>query len=299
MRKAPKHSSGIVTFTVGKNDPRVLQDFIAAKLSISRRMAKAVIDGRETWVNRSCVWIAHHALKTGDSIDIPARVAKGAKGSLAAAKGEKRHIRVLWQDENYLAADKPSGVLSCGDDSSAEAILRNQESLPNLVAVHRLDRDTTGVMLFAKSHAAFLAAVEEFKTRKVSKTYHAIASGNVKFPRTTIDAPLDGERAVTRVERLSANEDASFLALKIETGRTNQIRRHLASVRHPVMGDRVFGRKVAADPRMMRVHRQMLHASTLELRNPLDPKNTIRVHSPLPADFRQTLALFDMGNRKK
>lgn len=299
MRQAPRHSAGIVTFTVGKNDPKILQDFIAAKLAVSRRMAKAVIDGRETWVNRSCIWIARHSLTTGDVIDIPARVAKGAtKKDAPASKSEKRHIRVLWKDDNYLVADKPSGVLSCGADNSAEAILRGQENLPNLVAVHRLDRDTTGALLFAKSHAAFLAAVEEFKARKVSKTYHAIVAGEFKFQRTTIDAPLDGERAVTRAERLAANRDASFLALKIETGRTNQIRRHLASVRHPVIGDRVFGKKSVADPRMMRVTRQMLHASTLELKNPLDLKNTIRAHSPLPADFRRTLALFGMGNRK-
>jgi 23S rRNA-/tRNA-specific pseudouridylate synthase len=167
MRQAPRHSAGIVTFTVGKNDPKILQDFIAAKLAISRRMAKAVIDGRETWVNRSCIWIARHSLTTGDVIDIPARVAKGAtKKDAPASKSEKRHIRVLWKDDNYLVADKPSGVLSCGADNSAEAILRGQENLPNLVAVHRLDRDTTGALLFAKSHAAFTAIASSRTTSK-------------------------------------------------------------------------------------------------------------------------------------
>ena len=80
-----------------------------------------------------------------------------------------------------------------------------------------------------------------------------------------------------------------------ETGRTNQIRRHLASVRAPVVGDRVFGLKSARDPRLMQVPRQMLHASTIELPHPLKLKESIKVHSPLPADFRAALKIFDMG----
>ena len=92
-------------------------------------------------------------------------------------------------------------------------------------------------------------------------------------------------------------DEASFLRVRIETGRTNQIRRHLASVRHPVLGDRVFGLKCARDPRLMQVPRQMLHASTLELPDPMNPRSQIRAHSPLPADFRAALRLFGMGKR--
>ena len=95
--------------------------------------------------------------------------------------------------------------------------------------------------------------------------------------------------------REAASADASFLRVRIETGRTNQIRRHLASIRHPVVGDRVFGLKNVRDPRFMQVPRQMLHASTLSLPDPLDPHAEIKVHSPLPADFRAALRLFGMG----
>ena len=93
-------------------------------------------------------------------------------------------------------------------------------------------------------------------------------------------------------------DGACFLRVRIETGRTNQIRRHLASVRCPVVGDRVFGLKRARDPRLMQVPRQMLHASTLSLPNPLDPHAEISVHSLLPADFRAALGLFGMGKGK-
>ena len=99
------------------------------------------------------------------------------------------------------------------------------------------------------------------------------------------------------IVRAAVGDDASFLRVRIDTGRTNQIRRHLASVRFPVVGDRVFGLRRARDPRLMQVPRQMLHASTLSLPDPFSPHKEIKAHSPLPADFRATLRLFGMGRR--
>lgn len=313
IRQAPKHSAGIVAMVVQKNDPRLLQDFLVARFQLSRRTAKAMIDGRNVWVDRRCVWIARYELHTGASVEVPEAVVKGARAqksatatpsaadsavspakNLASAQPQ-RHVRVIWRNENYLVADKPAGLLSCDDPKSVESILRVQEAIPTLEAVHRLDRDTSGCLLFAVNHAALTAAIEMFKTHKVSKTYHAISLGEFRFPRLRIDTPLDGENAVSFVSRESVGEDASFLRVRIETGRTNQIRRHLASVRAPIVGDRVFGLKNARDPRLMQVPRQMLHASTLILPDPLCLKNEIRAHSPLPADFRATLKLFGMG----
>ena len=303
MRRAPKHTAGITSLTVSKNDAKFLQDFLAARFNLSRRTAKAMIGGRNVWVNRTCVWIARYSLNTGDTVEIPEAVIKGAikqsapTKSAAPKKEEKRHVRVLWQNDNYLVADKPAGLVSCDDPKSVETILREQEKIPTLEAVHRLDRDTTGCLLFAKNHAALVAAVEMFKTHRVSKVYHAITVGSFKYAHQMINTPLDGQNAVSKVTREAATDDASFLRVRIETGRTNQIRRHLASVRAPIIGDRVFGLKNARDLRMLRVPRQMLHASTLELPDPLKPKEEIKVHSPLPADFRSTLRVFGMGKR--
>ena len=314
MRKAPQHAAGISSLTVNKPDPKVLQDFLALKFALSRRMAKAMIDGRSVWVNRKCVWIARFALRTGDTVEIPSQVVKGAvrqnverrmkneecvgdsKFSIQNSKFS-RHVRVLWSNENYLICDKPAGLVSCDDPKSVETILREQEKVPTLEAVHRLDRDTTGCLLFAKNHAALVAAVEVFKTHKVSKVYHAIAAGSFKFAHQVVDAPLDGQPAVSKVTREAASADASFLRIRIETGRTNQIRRHLASIRYPIVGDRVFGLKNVRDPRLMQVPRQMLHASTLTLPDPLVPHAEIKAHALLPADFRATLKLFGMGKR--
>lgn len=314
MRKAPQHAAGISALTVGKPDPKVLQDFLALKFALSRRTAKAMIDGRSVWVNRKCVWIARFALRTGDLVEIPSQVVKGALRQAKASGHEtggarrdgagasspaqaKRHVRVIWSNDSYLVCDKPAGLVSCDDPKSVETILREQEKIPTLEAVHRLDRDTTGCLLFAKNHAALVAAVDVFKTHKVSKTYHAISAGSFKFAHQVIDTPLDGQPAVSKVAREAVGADASFLRIRIETGRTNQIRRHLASVRAPIIGDRVFGLKNVRDPRLMQVSRQMLHASTLTLPDPLTPHAEISVHSPLPADFRSALRLFGMGKK--
>ena len=308
MRRAPQHAAGIASLSVGKPDPKILQDFLALKFALSRRTAKAMIDGRSVWVNRKCVWIARYSLRTGDVIEIPQNVVKGAQKQSASATPRdtrpasnepapttRRHVRVLWQNDNYLVCDKPAGLVSCDDPKSVESILRVQEGIPTLEAVHRLDRDTTGCLMFAKRHAALEAAIEVFKTHKVAKIYHAIVTGTFKFAHRLIDSPLDGQDAVSRVTREASSSDASFLRVAIETGRTNQIRRHLSSIRFPIVGDRVFGLKNARDPRLMHVPRQMLHASTLSLPDPLSPRDKINVHSPLPADFRKTLRLFGMG----
>ena len=301
MRHAPQHAAGLASLTVGKPDPKVLQDFLAFKFALSRRTAKAMIDGRSIWVNRKCVWIARFALRTGDLVEVPSVVVRGAVRQSGGGEDirretkDVRHVRVLWSNDGYLVCDKPAGLVSCDDPKSVEALLRGQEGIPTLEAVHRLDRDTTGCLMFAKNHAAHLAAVEVFKTHKVSKVYHAIATGGFKFAHQVIDAPIDGQPAVSKVTREASSADASFLRVRIETGRTNQIRKHLASVRCPIVGDRVFGLKSVRDPRLMQVPRQMLHASTLALPDPLDPHAEIKVHSPLPADFRATLRLFGMG----
>ena len=305
---SPHAAAFLTALTVGRPDSgKPLLDYLATRFGLSRRAAKAIIDGRSVWVNRRCVWIAHHALKTGDLVEVPKGLnglnapkgLKGAKGSkdLKGANGAKSHIRVLVELKDFVVADKPAGLLSNGAPGSVEAILREQLGEPNLQAVHRLDRDTSGCLLFARSYAAYLAAVEVFKTHRVRKEYRAIVVGKFPYVHQRIDAPLDGQPAVSHVLREVAGSDASFLRVRIDTGRTNQIRRHLASVRFPIVGDRTFGLKHARDPRLMAVPRQMVHAAALELPDPVVKGGTIKAHSPLPADFRATLKLFGMGRR--
>ena len=303
MRGIP---GNIERLLVGKpENGKTLQDFLAARVGLSRRAAKAIIDGRSVWVNRKCVWIAHHALHTGDTVEVPRAVVSAAKrqpgsdrtpkgtSAAPAGPGSARHIRVLVETPDYVVADKPSGVLSCGDPKSVEMLLRLQMRIPTLEAVHRLDRDTTGCLLLAKTHTAYNAAVEVFKTHSVKKVYYAVVAGRFPHAHETVNAPLDGKPAVSHITRETVSPDASFLKVRIETGRTNQIRRHLASIRFPILGDRTFGLKTARDPRLMTVNRQMLHAAELELPDPMRSlKEPLKAHSPLPADFRQCLRTF-------
>ena len=209
----------------------------------------------------------------------------------AEATPERRHVRVLVDTEFYVVADKPAGIVSCGDPRSVEAILRAQLNEPTLQAVHRLDRDTTGCLLFAKNYQAYLAAVEVFKTHRVAKTYFAIVAGRFEHAHFTVDAPLDGERALSHVSREAAGPDASFLRVRIETGRTHQIRRHLAMARHPVLGDSTYGPKVVEDLRLMKLAYPLLHAVELEMDHPTRPGETLRVFSPLPRDFHRWLGV--------
>lgn len=265
---------------------RTLQDFLSARMSLSRRAAKALIDTRAVWVNRKRVWMAHHALHSGDQVLVP--VYADTVQRVQATK-----IRVLISDDDFLVVDKPSGVVTVGE-GGVEALLRTQQSEPALCAVHRLDRDTTGCLLFARRPEAYTAVVSEFKKRHVRKSYNAVVSGRYKQNVSTIIEDLDGARAVTHIKLLAATDDASFLALRIETGRTHQIRKHLAAIRHPVLGDRQYGPKFALDPRVVDIPRQILHAVELEMPHPFKPGETIRAHSPLPADFRRCLRLFKL-----
>lgn len=284
-------SGAILSFVVSRTESgQSLQVYLASKMALSKRAAKNLLDQKSVWVNRRCVWMAHHLLRQGDTVEAPAPPKGRDEAPASAAK-----IRVLFEDEHYLIADKPSGLLSSGESGSAVAVLRRQTVQPGLNAVHRLDRDTTGCLLLAKSKAALDAAVAVFKTRRVTKIYHAIVSGRFERMASTVRDELDQAPAVSHIRRESCSKDASFLKVRIETGRTHQIRRHLASLRHPVLGDREHGFKTARDPRLLTVPRQMLHASGLELPHPLTRGATLKAHSPLPADFRRCLKLFDMG----
>lgn len=265
---------------------RTIQDFLASKLGISRRSAKSMLDQKVVWINRKCVWMAQHNLSQGDTVEIPR---SWHKVDATPAK-----LKVLVEDDYYIIIDKGSGVVSTGE-LGVEGLMRKQSGNEELCAVHRLDRDTTGCLLLAKSGEAFEAAVEMFKSRKVVKHYQAVVMGNYSRTSSTLKQELDGERAVTHIRREAGNKDASFIRVRIETGRTHQIRRHLAGLRHPVMGDREYGFKRAHDPRLLSVTRQMLHASGLEMPHPMAIGATLKAHSPLPADFRRCLKQFDMG----
>lgn len=258
-----------------------LAAFLADRLGLSKRNAKALVDTRNVFVNRRRVWMARHALKAGDTVEVTH--SPGRSKPAAAAP--------LYEDDGYLVVNKPPGLLSNGDDDSLERRLRQDRREPDLQCVHRLDRDTSGCLLLARSEAAFEAAVGLFREHTVRKVYRAIVLGFVEPRDMTLTQPVDGQRAVSHVRVLDANRDASHVAVTIETGRTHQIRKHLAGAHHPVVGDRYYAARTRASDKSMRVGRQMLHAYALELANPVTAQR-IRARAALPGDFRRVLKLF-------
>jgi 23S rRNA pseudouridine1911/1915/1917 synthase len=169
--------------------------------------------------------------------------------------------------------------------------------------VHRLDVGTTGVMVVAVSEHAYTALKRAFKERTVDKRYHAVAQGHPDPSSGTIDAPIDrhpkhdyrfavvadGKPSVTHYDTLEAFRAASLLDVRLETGRTHQIRVHLAALRHPCVGDLAYG----ADPVLasrLHLHRQWLHARSLGFDHPADGR-WVEFVSPYPADLERALQL--------
>ncbi|MDD5484329.1 MAG: RluA family pseudouridine synthase [Kiritimatiellae bacterium] len=255
-----------------------LIEFLSSRLGISRGKAKEIIDQRRVFVNGMRVWMARHVLKAGDQIT----------GAFHAEKpAEIKRASILYEDHDYLIADKPAGILSNGPqglENKLIALLGCQE----LAACHRLDKDTSGCLIFARYRQAKERIIPLFAQNKITKKYEAVIRGLLPQETMTITAPLDNQRAVTRIRRLDATPAASHVAVVIETGRTHQIRKHLAAIGHPVLGDRQYGAGRAVPRRERSIARQMLHAVEISFRQPFTGL-PVRCRIELPDDFRECL----------
>lgn len=285
MKKQPPKNANRAFAVARAEDGLPLQDFLAAKLGVSRRAAKQQIDAKIVRVDGRTVWMAHHRLRAGAVVSVA-----GFAPSPTAASNRPKRINILFEDADYLVADKPAGLLVNDAPVSLESILRTQTGNPELRVSHRLDRDTTGCLVCSKSPAAHEAIVRVFKEHRVAKTYRTVVYGKWDAAASTIDLPIDGRRALSMVHCIRANAKASHLAVRIETGRTHQIRRHLAMARHPVVGDPQYGPKIVEDPSLARLSRPLLHAVEIEMEHPLRPGSVLKAFSPLPQEFHRWLA---------
>ncbi len=278
------------TWTVsGPDIGKSLQEFISGRMRISKRSAKNHIDARVVRVNGSLVWMAHHTLKSGDCVSVAAAVK-----SPSAVSQRPKFVKILYENEFCIIADKPRGIITNESDASVETILRMQTGNPDLRASHRLDRDTTGCLILSKNAEAHEAVVGVFKRHKVIKTYNTAVTGLWEAGASTIGLDIDGERALTRIHRISYNKHASYLSVRIETGRTHQIRKHLAMARHPVLGDSRYGFKTTGNPVFARITYPLLHAASIEFENPWSG-GTISAFSPLPQDFHRFLTMLGLS----
>lgn len=207
--------------------------------------------------------------------------------------------RVLHRDETLLVVDKAAGVLTVGHPGSRERCLLDdlrRDGHP-VAPVHRLDQQTSGVLLLALDPAHRAALEQAFRRHEVRKDYLALVEGVPPERRATIDLPIAdegktarvdraGRPAVTRYEVLEALGRASLVRARPESGRHNQIRVHFAHLGHPLLGDRKYGRRRVDGPKAPRV---MLHAERLSLRHPATGR-PLEVEAPLPEDFAAVLA---------
>jgi 23S rRNA pseudouridine1911/1915/1917 synthase len=266
----------------------------------------------QSWIKAGLVLVngrperASHLLREGDQIQ-----AEPAPLAPLAATPEDIPLTVLYEDDDVVAIDKPAGmVVHAGagvrSGTLVNALLARFGSLsteggdvrPGIV--HRLDRYTSGVLLVAKTDAAHRGLAEQFASRTIRKVYLAVVHGAVKADRGHIEKPIsrDPIRRVRMTARLAQGRAAwseyktlrrfdgfTLLEVLIGTGRTHQIRVHLASIGHPVVGDRLYGAPAEAAGRKP-LGRYFLHAASIRFSQPTTGES-IEISAPLPAELEQ------------
>lgn len=252
-------------------------------------------------------------LRPGDRI-----VVRGDAEKLLSAPAQAptfgQRLTVLYEDEDLMAIDKPAGLaIHPGSGIEGPTVVELARAHVGPVAAgsfeaspaHRLDRDTSGVVLVAKTRKAMMRLTEMFTAGTVHKRYLALAKGRLPEERGVIDVPLQEheqtarsraqrgvklQEAITHWQRLSEGAGVSLLACRIETGRTHQIRRHLAAIGHPIAGDRRHGDFVLN--RMLRreagLRRMFLHAHHIALQHPLQGSK-LDIQAALPAELVEVL----------
>ena len=226
-------------------------------------------------------------------------------------------LRVVFEDEHLLVVDKPAGLVvhpAAGnpDGTLVNALLHHcGGSLSGIGGVarpgivHRIDKDTSGLLVVAKTDVAHEGLARQFAAHTIERRYLAIVTGAPKASEGKIDAPLArstanrkkiaiveagrGKRAVTHWRRLTVLKDAALVECRLETGRTHQVRVHMASLGHPLVGDPVYGRSGKTHGSLLKelgFHRQALHAAELGFIHPVT-KSRLSFASAMPADMQE------------
>jgi 23S rRNA pseudouridine955/2504/2580 synthase len=260
-------------------------------------------------------------LRPGQAIRVPplgdpaTRPASAARRPVPVAEAEKLRRCVLHMDDQVIVIDKPAGLAVQGGtgtpkhlDAMLDVLMFDMKERPRLV--HRLDRDTSGVLVLARTARAAALLADAFRQKTTRKIYWAIVAGRPKLARGRIDAALakrlgrqgervmavdeddeDARRAVTLYDTLdAAGPKAAWLALWPVTGRTHQLRAHCALIGTPILGDAKYSEEGAAALGPAPARRLHLHARSIAVPHPSG--GTLSVSAPLPADLRETWKLF-------
>jgi len=278
---------------VTEND--VLMDFLLKKMGgMSRNAVKSLLAHRQVAIDGVVSTKFDTPLTAGTSVCIST-----AKASIALTHPK---LRIIYEDEFLVAVEKKAGLLTVatgrGDETTAFTVLKNHfkkiSPKNRIFIVHRLDRETSGILVFAKSREMQLALQENWHKTVTQRTYVALVEGKMEKHSDTITSWLTenekslkihssatdngGQKAVTHYSTVKSNEHYSLLEVNLETGRKNQIRVHLQYIDHPVAGDKKYGAQT--NP----LGRLGLHARVLEFRHPAT-QALLHFETPVPREF--------------
>jgi len=271
------------------NEEKILLEFLKEKLKdMSKNNVKNLLTKKRIKVNGKVITKHDYLLKLNDVIEI---------GNTEIST-EFNNIKIIYEDEHLIAVNKPSGLLTIANEKEKEKTLYNivrnymkeKNKFNKIFIVHRLDKDTSGVVLFAKNEK-IKNLLQNNWNNITKRIYYAVVEGNTK-EKETLKSYLKenknletyssntGDLAITKYEKIKSNNEYSLLKIEIKTGRKNQIRVQLSDIGNPIVGDNKYGRK------NQKIKRMLLHAETLEILNPITNKKMI-FQSTIPEIFNE------------
>ena len=250
-----------------------------------------------------------YRVKLGDEVLVKIEPPKEAK-----IEAQEIPLNIVYEDNDIIVINKEKGMVVHPGNGNMDGTLVNavlshaKDSLSGIGGeirpgiVHRLDKDTSGLIIVAKNDNAHINVSEQIKNHEVTKIYTALVRGNIEEDEATIDMPIarderdrtkmatniDGKEAVTHFKVIKRYYDYTLLRVKIDTGRTNQIRVHMAKIHHPVIGDEVYSN----GKNEFNVKGQLLHSTILEFKHPRTGEK-LHFEAPLPDEFKNVLEILD------
>ncbi len=309
------------------SSPRHRRELRLPPQAAGRRLDQALADALPEFSrSRLKRWIDAGQLTVDGDLPRPRDIVAGGERVVLDAPDEDAvaspaqaiPLAVAWEDADVIVVDKPAGLVVHPGAGNPDRTLQNAllshdprlAKLPRAGIVHRLDKDTTGLLIVARNEAARTVLTEALAARGIHREYQAVCVG-VMTAGGTVDAPIDrhpvdrvrmavresGREAVTHYRVIERFRRHTWVRVTLETGRTHQIRLHLAHAGYPLVGDPVYGRRLVIpkgatpqlDAALRAFRRQALHAAKLVFPHPQDGR-TVEVEAPLPADFKELVA---------
>lgn len=290
------------------NNERLDSYISKSNLDLSRSMVQKLIKENRVFVNGKNEKESYK-IKDNDNITIQIEEPKSSK-----LEAQDIPLDIIYEDNDIVVINKPKGMVvhpgnGNPDNTLVNAVLAHcKGSLSGIGGeirpgiVHRIDKDTSGLIIVAKNDKSHINLSEQIKNHEVTKIYTALVKGNISEDEATIDMPIgrdkkdrkkmsvtrDGKEAVSHIKVIKRYGNYTLIRVKIDTGRTHQIRVHMAKIGHPVVGDEVY----SSGKNEFGVKGQMLHSTILKFKHPISGKE-IMLEAPLPQYFEDVLSKLD------